>query len=333
GQERARERGGVVVEAGEQPGPRRGQRCAVVVVPAGRRIRQPGEEPGPEAAAPRRGQRVAVAPGRELDARRRPDPHHLALADLEQREPLGPEPDPAAVRSEPLARLEQLPARLERRRVPTPARRANDPEPAALRVERDPVTGAQRLRVERPELLRAVEATGQHEVRSSASSAPSAAPAHAEPARGSHRAAEFLLTRRRGERGVVAGPGCVRGDSEPSSPGSTSMLHVVSSGGIEAQPTALPAGRGRLHPANADWPGTNHHIKGSLNTPRSLRSARDPESTLRASDPPRSPRLRVSQNSAPSASAGAAEGAEKPAGPQRKPAPTSPGPKDHQGWD
>src|SRR5690606_28979050 len=99
----------------------------------------------------------------------------------------------------------------------------------------------------------------------------------AQSARGSHRAAEFLLTRRRGERGVVAGPGCVRGDSESSSPGSTSMLHVVSSGGIEAQPTALPAGRGRLHPANADSPGTNHHIKGSLNTPRSLRSAREPD--------------------------------------------------------
>src|SRR5690606_7280190 len=89
-----------------------------------------------------------------------------ASTDLEQREPLGPEPDPAAVPSEPLARLEQLPTLLERRRVPPPARRANDPEPAALRVEREPVTGLQRLRGERPELLRAVEATGQHEVRS-----------------------------------------------------------------------------------------------------------------------------------------------------------------------
>src|SRR5690606_17217637 len=125
--ERARERGSVLVEAGEQPGAWRGPRCAVVVVPAGRRIRQPGEEPCPEAAPPRRGQRVAVAPGRELDARRRPDPHHLAPSDLEQREPLGPEPDPAAVPSEPLARLEQLPTLLERRRVPPSARRANDP--------------------------------------------------------------------------------------------------------------------------------------------------------------------------------------------------------------
>src|SRR5690606_2615293 len=181
----------VFVEEGEQPGAWRGPRCAVVVVPAGRRIRQPGEKPCPEAAAPRRGQRVAVAPGRELDARRRPDPHHLASTDLEQREPLGPEPDPAAVPSEPLARLEQLPTLLERRRVPPPARRANDPEPAALRVEREPVTGLQRLRGERPELLRAVEATGQHEVRSvcvlRGFRHPS--PGHTE-ARSSHRGAE-----------------------------------------------------------------------------------------------------------------------------------------------
>src|SRR5690606_23435347 len=69
---------------------------------------------------------------------------------------------------------------------------------------------------------------------------------------------------------------------------------VVSSGGIFAHPAAEPAGRGRLHPVNPDPPGANHHITGSLNTPRSLRSATDPEPTLCASETPRSPRLRVS---------------------------------------
>src|SRR5690606_16624137 len=69
---------------------------------------------------------------------------------------------------------------------------------------------------------------------------------------------------------------------------------VVSSGGIFAHPAAEPAGRGRLHPVNPDPPGANHHITGSLNTPRSLCSATDPEPTLCASETPRSPRLRVS---------------------------------------
>src|SRR5690606_587705 len=95
-------------------------------------------------------------------------------------------------------------------------------------------------------------------------------------------AAEFHLTRSRGERGVVAGPGCVRGSSEPSSPGSTFILIVVSPGGIHAHPAGEPAGRGRLHPANADSPGANHHIKGSLNTPRSLRSAKSAEAAASA---------------------------------------------------
>src|SRR5690606_9164067 len=45
----------------------------------------------------------------------------------------------------------------------------------------------------------------------------------------------------------VAGPGCVRRGAERSSPGSTFVLNVVSSGGIPAQPAAEGAGRGRLH--------------------------------------------------------------------------------------
>src|SRR5690606_11516672 len=91
---------------------------------------------------------------------------------------------------------------------------------------------------------------------------------------------------------AVAGPGCVHRESEPSSPGSTFMMNVVSSGGIHAHPAAKPAGRGRLHPANADSPGANHHKSGSLSTPRSLRSAKTPkDATLCA--------LRTSAFSAP----------------------------------
>src|SRR5690606_13886353 len=90
-------------------------------------------------------------------------------------------------------------------------------------------------------------------------------------------------------------------------------MNVVSSGGIHAHPAAEPAGRGRLHPANADSPGANHHLKGSLNTPRSLRSAKSAEaaaSALSASPcEPTTPRLRV-LSSAPSACHSAAEGAE-----------------------
>src|SRR5690606_34027822 len=71
----------------------------------------------------------------------------------------------------------------------------------------------------------------------------------------------FQLTQRRGERGEVAGPGCVRRGAERSSSGSTFMIVVVSSGGIHAHPAADAAGRGRLHPANPDPPGANHHIK------------------------------------------------------------------------
>src|SRR5690606_7205949 len=91
------------------------------------------------------------------------------------------------------------------------------------------------------------------------------------------------LTRRRGERGVVARSGFVRRESARSSPGSTFMLDVVFSGGIHAHPAAQPAGRGRLHAVNPASPGTNHHITRALNTPRSLRSARKPESTLQTS--------------------------------------------------
>src|SRR5690606_32644154 len=112
----------------------------------------------------------------------------------------------------------------------------------------------------------------------------------------SRRAAEFLLTRSRGERGgVLSGPGCVLRGAERSSPGSTFMMNVVPSGGIRAHPAGEGAGRGRLHPANADPPGANHTITESLITPRGLRSARDPEATLCAlrtsalSAPPREP--------------------------------------------
>ena len=111
----------------------------------------------------------------------------------------------------------------------------------------------------------------------------------------SHRDAESLLTRSRGGRGVGAGPGCALRGAERSSPGSTFMMNGVSSGGIHAHPAAEGAGRGRLHPANSDSPGANHHKSGSLSTPRGLRSATGPETTLCAlrdsapSAPPREP--------------------------------------------
>src|SRR5690606_17344841 len=103
---------------------------------------------------------------------------------------------------------------------------------------------------------------------------------------------------------------------EPSllRPNPRSGLNVVSSGGIPAHPAGEGAGRGRLHPANADPPGANNHISGSRSTPRSLRSAREPEPTLCAlrtsafSASPRepiTPRLCVSERGA-----GAAEAAE-----------------------
>src|SRR5690606_38531057 len=57
-------------------------------------------------------------------------------------------------------------------------------------------------------------------------------------------------------------------------------MNVVSSGGIHAHPAGEPAGRGRLHPANADPLGANHTITAFQITPRSLRSAREPEATL-----------------------------------------------------
>src|SRR5690606_19620233 len=58
--------------------------------------------------------------------------------------------------------------------------------------------------------------------------------------------------------GSVARPGRVLGGAERSSPGSTFMLNVVYSGGIRDHPAAQPAGRGWLHPANADPPDANH---------------------------------------------------------------------------
>src|SRR5690606_33405338 len=88
---------------------------------------------------------------------------------------------------------------------------------------------------------------------------------------GAHAEARSLfLTRRRGERGVGAGPGCVLRKSERAPPGSTFKMNVVSAGGIHAHPAGERAGRGRLRAANPDPPGTNHHITRSLSTPRSL---------------------------------------------------------------
>src|SRR5690606_1357893 len=103
-------------------------------------------------------------------------------------------------------------------------------------------------------------------------------------------------------------------------------------------PAVKPAERGQLHPANADPPRTNHHNQGSLNTPRNLRGAREPDHpslapalalalaliTSALSAAPREPRC-----SAPSARAGnRAEGAESRGArrDQRTPAPTPPGP-------
>src|SRR5690606_30587892 len=54
------------------------------------------------------------------------------------------------------------------------------------------------------------------------------------------------VTRGRGAAEGVAGPGYVRIESEPSSPGSTCVLKVVSSGGIPARSAAEHAGRGQL---------------------------------------------------------------------------------------
>ena len=88
-------------------------------------------------------------------------------------------------------------------------------------------------------------------------------------------------TRSRGARGGVRpGPGRVLRGAERSPPGSTFIFDVVSSGGIRAHRAGEPAGRGQLHSANPDPPGTNHHITGPLNTPRSLRSTIDAEATL-----------------------------------------------------
>src|SRR5690606_36625857 len=87
--------------------------------------------------------------------------------------------------------------------------------------------------------------------------------------------------RRRGSRGAaerVAGPWSVLRESEPSSPGSTFIIVVVSSGGISAHPAAERAGRGRLHATNPDPSGTNHHIK-SPRSPREVSAAPRTESS------------------------------------------------------
>src|SRR5690606_32226797 len=76
------------------------------------------------------------------------------------------------------------------------------------------------------------------------------------------------VTRSRGERGVGAGPGCVRRESAPSSPGSAVVVNVVAAGGVRAHPAAEGAGRGRHHAADPDPPGANHHTTGSEKTPR-----------------------------------------------------------------
>src|SRR5690606_16594239 len=83
------------------------------------------------------------------------------------------------------------------------------------------------------------------------------------------------------------GPGYVLRVAERSSPGSTFIVNVVSSGGISPHPAAQPAGRGPLHPANVDPPGANNHIPGILITPRSLRNATEPQGALRGSAAPR----------------------------------------------
>src|SRR5690606_80284 len=77
----------------------------------------------------------------------------------------------------------------------------------------------------------------------------------------------------------VAGPGCVRREPERSSPGSTFVLNVVSAGGIRDHPAAQPAGRGRLHPANADPPGPNHESPDH--------AAKSPQRQKTRSTPPR----------------------------------------------
>src|SRR5690606_7644960 len=120
-------------------------------------------------------------------------------------------------------------------------------------------------------------------------------------ARGVHAEPRSLFSRGAAESAeALPGRAAFLRESEPSSPGSMFRSTVVSSAGSHAHPAGEPAGRGRLHPANADPPGANHHIKGSRITQRSLRSAREPEATLCAlrtsafSAPPCEPKLRVS---------------------------------------
>src|SRR5690606_16684382 len=68
------------------------------------------------------------------------------------------------------------------------------------------------------------------------------------------RRARSLVSRGDAEPQSAAGPGCVLRGAERSSPGSTFIVNVVSSGGISAHPAAKLAGRGRLHPVNAASP-------------------------------------------------------------------------------
>src|SRR5690606_24048003 len=75
--------------------------------------------------------------------------------------------------------------------------------------------------------------------------------------------------RRRGSRGDaeiaerVAGPGCLPGESEPSSPASTFTMNVVSSGGSPAHPAARVPGEAGSTPRTLPCPAQTTTSKGS----------------------------------------------------------------------
>src|SRR5690606_16583639 len=86
--------------------------------------------------------------------------------------------------------------------------------------------------------------------------------------RSTQRARSCWLTRRRGDRGVGAGPGFALRESERSSPGSTFVMNVVSAGGIRAHPDREAARRGR--------PDTAWSRRVRLSTPALARGAAGP---------------------------------------------------------
>jgi len=112
-------------------------------------------------------------------------------------------------------------------------------------------------------------------------------------------------------------PGSLRGGSAPSAPGSTFMMHVVSSGGICAHPAAEFVGRGRPHPTNADPPGANNNITRTPACP-----AKSPQRQRTRISPPR---LRTSAFSASSMRRPAVSRGQR-GGPSRPPVGTRPGP-------